>query len=189
MVKRFSAYEIVTLAVYLLGGEARRVDTEDVAIKANEIAPGRFTWRKYYDQINLELVRVYLSDAKKPEKGGYLCGSGKTGWTLTEKGTEFAKRHIEDLDGAALSNERHRRQKERTRLLASTAFQKFMTGGPNAVSRRDIEVFFRIDDYVVGEARERKVARIVKAFGNDPELGGVVRELANRVRGGEQNRS
>jgi len=189
MAKKFSSHEIVTLAVYLLGGETRRVDTEDVAIKANEIAPGRFTWRKYYDQINLELIRVYLSDAKKAGKGGYLRGSGKAGWILTEKGTEFAKRHVEDLNGAVLSNERHRRHKERTRLLTSAAFQKFMTEGPNAVSRRDIEVFFRIDDYVVGEARERKVARIVKAFGNDPELGRVVRELASRIRGGEQNRS
>jgi len=37
--------EIVTLAVYLLGGDAHWVDTEDIAKKANELAPGRFTWR------------------------------------------------------------------------------------------------------------------------------------------------
>ena len=40
-------HEIVTLAVYLLGGERQRVDTEDIAVKANELASGRFTWRRY----------------------------------------------------------------------------------------------------------------------------------------------
>jgi hypothetical protein len=48
--KALANHEIVTLAVYLLGGEAQRVDTEDIAIRANELAPGRFTWRKYRDQ-------------------------------------------------------------------------------------------------------------------------------------------
>lgn len=61
----FSNHEIVTLAVYLLGGEAKVIDTEDVAVKANEIAPGRFTWRKFPEQINIENVRTFLSDAKK----------------------------------------------------------------------------------------------------------------------------
>jgi hypothetical protein len=60
-----SNHEIVTLAVYLLGGDTQYLDTEDIAVKANEIAPGRFTWRKYSDQINIENVRAFLSDAKK----------------------------------------------------------------------------------------------------------------------------
>ncbi|HAB18651.1 MAG TPA: hypothetical protein DCE44_19690 [Verrucomicrobiales bacterium] len=50
-------HEIVTLAVYLLGGDTHRVDTEDVAVKANDLAHGRFTWRKYRDQINIDANR------------------------------------------------------------------------------------------------------------------------------------
>jgi hypothetical protein len=69
-------HEIVTLAVYLLGGEAHKVDTEDIAKKSNELAPGRFTWRKYSDQINIEHIRAFLSDAKKPKNGAYLTGVG-----------------------------------------------------------------------------------------------------------------
>ena len=88
---QFSNHEIVTLAAYLLGGDVRHVDTEDVAFKASELAPGRFAWRKYPDQINLEIIRVYLSDAKKLAKGGYLIRSGADGWLLTEKGVRFAK--------------------------------------------------------------------------------------------------
>jgi len=44
--KALSNHEIVTLAVYLPGGDSKRIDTEDVAVKSNELAPGRFTWRK-----------------------------------------------------------------------------------------------------------------------------------------------
>ena len=36
-------HEIVTLAVYLLGGDAQRIDTEDVAVKANALA-AEFDW-------------------------------------------------------------------------------------------------------------------------------------------------
>ena len=33
-------YEIVVLAAYLAGAQYRYVDTEDIAVKANEIVPG-----------------------------------------------------------------------------------------------------------------------------------------------------
>lgn len=58
--KFLSNSETVLVAVYLLRGDSNSVDTEDVAVKANELAPGAFTWRKYRDQINLEIVRVVL---------------------------------------------------------------------------------------------------------------------------------
>lgn len=79
MPKSLSSHEIVTLAVFLFGGDSRCIDTEDIAVKANEIAPGRFTWRKYRDQINIEQVRAFLSDAKKAKNGAYLSGSGIDG--------------------------------------------------------------------------------------------------------------
>ncbi len=44
--------------------------------KVYELAPNRFGWRKYLKQINSELARVYLSDAKKTAKGALPSGSG-----------------------------------------------------------------------------------------------------------------
>lgn len=70
-----SNYQIVVIAAYLVGGDARRVDTEDIAVKANEIAPRRFSWRKYPEQINIDTVRKRLWDACKPDKGAYILGS------------------------------------------------------------------------------------------------------------------
>lgn len=64
-VKAQANHEIVAMAALLLGGDARRADTEDIAKRASELAPGRFTWREYTDQINIETILAFLSDAKK----------------------------------------------------------------------------------------------------------------------------
>src|SRR5258706_12932137 len=91
--------QLVALALYLLGGEATLVDTEDVAVRVHELAPGRFSWRKYTDQINLELVRVALSDACKGGEA-LVSGTGRTGWSLTAAGRRWAHDNISALSGA-----------------------------------------------------------------------------------------
>jgi hypothetical protein len=189
MSRELANHEVVTLAVYLLGGDRAAVDTEDAAKKANEIAPGRFTWRKYKDQINLEVVRVYLSDAKKKAKGEYLIGSGNTGWSLSEAGLAFAREHVsavENLEATeprkAVGQDRVRQQRERARLLATEAYAKIVTGRSDELTTRDAESFFRIDSYVLGDARRRRVAAIANAHGDDPELAPVIEQLANIVK-------
>jgi hypothetical protein len=188
MSKSLSNHEIVTLAVYLLGGEAQPIDAEDIAIKANEIAPKRFSWRKYPNQINLESVRKRLWDARKPEKGGYLTGSDRQGWLLTENGLRFAKENSNNIDGDLLSRtplslkEKQWLRSERIRMIASEAYLKFQSGQLDAITPQEAEAFFRLDDYVMGEARNRKVIRIVNTFGSDPELGKAVKELTTKIR-------
>src|SRR5438874_12278117 len=97
---------VVTLAVHLLGGAQRAIDTEDIAVEAHRLAPGRFAWKKYPDQINLELVRVYLSDAKKSDKGVLLHGSGRTGWRLTQRGLKWAKEAAQNIENIQTSRTR-----------------------------------------------------------------------------------
>ena len=183
-----SNHEIVTLAVYLLGGDTQYVDTEDIAVKANEIAPGRFTWRKYSNQINIENVRAFLSDAKKEKNGAFLRGAGKDGWLLTESGAAFAKARVDTLENVDLSRERlsvkDRRwlQHERTRMLSSEAFAKLSKGKAEEITAQEAESFFRLDVYVTGNAREDKIVRALNAFGGDPELGPAVKTLAPKVR-------
>jgi hypothetical protein len=184
---KLANHEVVTLAVYLLGGEAKPVDTEDVAKKADEIAPGRFTWRKHQDQINLEMIRVYLSDAKKPAKGALVIGSGNTGWSLSEAGLAFARQHGEPAAGedhgrsGPLGRDRIKHQRERARLLTSGAYLKISRGQADQISRREAESFFRVDSYVRGDARKRRIASTVNTHGDDPELGPVIRELARML--------
>lgn len=185
--KELSNHEIVTLAVYLVGGESQYVDTEDVAVKANELAPGRFAWRKYKNQINIENVRAFLSDSKKEKNGAYTLGSGKKGWILTEAGLAFVKQHIGNINDANLakqnisSKEKKWRLAERNRLLASDAFAKLQAEGIEAVTKREAESFFRVDDYVATEARKQKILRLKNVFGSDPLLGEAISLLAEKL--------
>src|SRR5579872_234810 len=89
--EKLALHEIVAIATYLVGGERKTVDTEDIAIKANEIAPGRFSWRKYKEQIDLYAVYKHLWDLTKPETGSYVTGSKQDGWIMTLAGTTFAE--------------------------------------------------------------------------------------------------
>ena len=84
--------EIVVIALYLLGGDKKSYDTEDVAVKASELAPGKFSWRKYRENIDQELVRRTITSAKLDSN--YVVGSQKDVWMLTKTGVEFARKNI-----------------------------------------------------------------------------------------------
>lgn len=90
-VRALSNIEIVALALYALGGDSRFVDTEDIAMKANELTPGRFTWAKYPEQVNIHTIMTHLWDAKSGRKGNLLVGSEKEGWMLTAGGLDLAR--------------------------------------------------------------------------------------------------
>ena len=183
----FANHEIVTLAVYILGGESKEIDTEDIALKVNELAPGRFNWRKYHDQINIENVRTFLSDAKKIKNGAYLLGSGKKGWLLTEKGVAFAKQHLKELNKSKLARtplsqeERRWMHREKMRMLTHPVLSKSMAHDQDLITAQEAESFFRVDDYVTGTAREKKIVKILNTFRDDPEIGQAVVMLARKV--------
>lgn len=179
--------ELVTLAVYLLGGDVSPIDTEDVAVKAHELAPTRFSWRKYTEQINLELVRVSLSDAKKEKYGARVDGPGERGWTLTSAGLDWAKRTVdsvpemnlrrirEDGRGGGIQEQRWRRERER--ILKTTAWQAAAAG--NLVSTRDAQEVFRIDSYAVGRMRILKISRLQALFNEDAKMTAFLDQMAN----------
>ena len=181
-------HEIVVLAAYLVGARYSYVDTEDIAVKANEIAPGRFSWRKYKDQINIETVRKRLWDATKPEKGGYLIGTEVKGWLVTEAGRQYAEANLAKLEQWDLSKNRLSRReqtwvgRERIRMRGEAAYQKLRSGAGSEITPAEAERFFRVDDYVVGDARRAKIERARNVLSNDPELSAAINEIAKLVR-------
>ena len=187
----FSNKELVTIAIFLLGGDSKYVDTEDIAVKVNDLAPGRFKWRKYPDQINIDNVRKRLSDAKDPKKGGYILGSFKQGWILSEVGLKFSQKRIKDLDSVNLERipltrkEMVWRNREKTRMLASGAYEKFTSNNIESITSQEAKAFFRIDDYIMGKARERRLALIINSFREDPDLGKLIKNLAKKVKKSE----
>jgi hypothetical protein len=187
LTRKYSNSEVVTLAVYLLGGRDRFIDTEDIAIKAQELSPGRFGWRKYPERINLELVRVGLSDAAKSgPQGGLLRGTGQKGWTLTVAGLEWSASVARDPSNLTPelgeSRERggsvdaQRLDRERARLTDSAAWAKWPRQA-GAISLQDAQEIFRLDSYATDELRITKIDRLRKLFVGEPELSSFIEHL------------
>jgi len=180
--------DIVAIAAYMAGAAKKRVDMEDIAVKANEIAPGRFSWRKYKEQIDLELIYKHLWDLTKPDHGSYVTGTKNEGWMLTLAGTTFAETAVETVEGMNLGKVRltkadeQRMKRDRVRMLSEPAYKKIAEGRAGEVTVVEAERFFRLDDYVVGQARERKLAQAENAFHDDPKLGPAIANAAKLVR-------
>ncbi len=85
-----SNVEILTLVIYWLGGATTPVDLEDAAIEAFNLAPKKFSWIKYADQIDLRIVQYAIRDACKRDVN-YLKGTSKHGYMLTQLGLNWAK--------------------------------------------------------------------------------------------------
>jgi hypothetical protein len=188
---QFKTTELVTWAVHQLGGDQRHIDTEDVAVRVFQFAPKRFGWRKYPEQINLELVRVYLSDAKKVEHGELLSGSGKTGWRLTRKGLEwlastrkrldaFQKDEPVDRRSRAGSVDSNRRDREHKRILSLPAWAHWVEG-ERSVVLADAREVFRLDSYATPSVRESKLTRLKAMFADDEDLSRFLAHLSAEI--------
>lgn len=172
--------ELVVLAAYLLGGTLRMVETEDIAMKAHQMAPLRFAWRKYPEQIDIERVRVRLSQAKHES---LLSGVHSKGWRLTANGTLVVEDNLLVLAGqgsAKASVRKSDRQwiaSEKKRLLATPAYKKFAAGRSTEISKIEIQDFFRVDEYMNPETRKIKLDRLLGAFRSDKALGELIEAL------------
>jgi hypothetical protein len=190
-----SQVDMVVLAVFRLGGDQHAIDTEDIAIEVNQIAPGRFTWRKYPEQVNLELVRVYLSAAKGPQNGRLLQGSGRSGWSLSSQGLAWAKANAGRLSRKAADRTRAQRHSgsidetrwrtEWTRIRSTEAWARWNQDSA-AISRKEASEVFRIDQYAVGRIRDIKIARLRAMFEDDPEMKPFIEAMAGLIEKGEE---
>lgn len=165
--------------MYLLGGTSKSVDTEDAAVRCHELAPDLFSWQKYKEQINLELVRVSLSDAKKAKNGGLLSGSGREGWRLSSRGLDwirsredsgftFAAKPVRPSRGRAGSIDSVRRERERQRLLSTDAWVEWDQS--KTISAKAAQQVFRIDEYTTDRMVAIKVARLRAIFERHDEM-------------------
>jgi len=183
--------KIVVLAAFLAGAANGYADTEDIAVQAAKMAPGRFSWRKYPDQINIDTVRKRLWDAASEKKGGLLTGSEKDGWLLTESGLQFCSEHDERLktvDATVMRRSKKEQPwatRERARMCAEAAYTKWADGQVKEVTSVEAERFFRIDDYIVGDLRQSRISRAKDTFATDPTMSEAIEEIAKKVRARE----
>ncbi len=98
-----SNVDVVLYALFKLGGDERKIHTEEIAYEAHSLAKERFTWRlsRFRDMgfPDKEPVRRALMDAAK-EKYGHLAegragvhakGKETDGWALTPEGVTWIR--------------------------------------------------------------------------------------------------
>ena len=100
------------LAVYglfVLGGDTKYVHTEDVALKCFELFQHSFSWVKYPQYPDKDIVRIALCDARKVKYGALVegrAGRGSAvndGWRLTTDGIEWIQEHRGQIEAFAAS--------------------------------------------------------------------------------------
>lgn len=176
VINNFSNSQFVTLAVAELGGHTQFVDREDVAVYVNSIAPGKFTWRKYPEYIDLDSVGVALRDAKKEKNGGLLLGNNTKGWMLSPSGVKWVASL--ELETAEISYESHSRKKslfasqeiEAARLRGTQAYQHYLAKSLEQITLQDFYQFARVNEYFQTKAREKRYAIIENAVTSDDDL-------------------
>lgn len=168
-IEELSNYQIVTITVAILGGETKHVDEEDIAIKADELASGKFNWRKYPNRINLVTVRVALDDAKKLRNKKLLIGNHVRGWMLNSNGLRWIialkqSQEINDFPSEIISRIHDSLIHEKERLLLTNAYNQFINGNKSDISRQDFFEFTRTNEYFKTKANERRYTIVGNAI-------------------------
>ncbi len=172
----FTKPQLVTIAVALLDGDTVYVDREDIALKVNNIAPGRFNWRKYPEHIDIVAVNFALQDAKKTQYGELVVGNNTKGWMLSPAGLKW----IKTVDLGAIHNDlpvKHRKasifanqELERNRLFNTKAYNLFVEGKSKEIDVQDFYEFARVNEYFQIKTRQRRYAIIANAVSDDGTL-------------------
>ena len=186
-----SNHEIITLAAFFLGADEKAIDSEDIAIKAFELASDRFSWKKYPENIDIFAVRSALSDARKKKNGCLLLGKDESGWRLSADGLKRAR----ELVGAfsshiagppRISKEKKRQVSiERARLLSDPAFTKLTSGDHEGLTKTEAERIFRLNEYIDGPRRIEKIERLRLMFVDDKNLSPHIEYAARMLKTGE----
>jgi hypothetical protein len=147
-----SNIEIVIVVLAQLGGATRKVHTEQIAVKAYELAPDRFSWNlpeyRSKNWPDKQAVRFALENEKRKENGRRVDGdtahgdSARDGWRLSPVGAEWIAanqdRILKSLTAKPSSIPRREAQRFCKRLKKETVYQSFVsTGAVENVSRYD----------------------------------------------------
>lgn len=134
--------ELVVYGLYLAGGASSFAHTEDVALECWKRFQDSFSWTKYPQYPDKDIVRVALTDARKPKYGALVAGrvegaasdaKDSAGWRLTPAGLQWISDHQAEFDAGESGREpKKHRQLSLKRLkdvTGETLFQRFLTEG------------------------------------------------------------
>lgn len=159
------------LALFDLGGSVRPVGTEDVAMRAAQVAPRAFRWKRYPEQVHLEAVRLALK-AGKEHSPPLAVGTVRQGWQLTPEGVQACE-SVRGTPPALL-------QEETRRVSHSPAFRTWQGRGAVAVTKTELLDLLRVDEYFPEARRRERVIALLNAVRGNPELESFAAEMRER---------
>ena len=173
--------DIVTIALYILGNGTKSFDKEEIATKADEIAPIRFRWKTNPNMISDGLVWDALSNARKK---GYVL-ENTTKYLLTEQGIKFAQNNINKIKNYDQTRTRfNKKDKEvyentKDRILSSSLFLKAKENKLSEVESSEFHNFFRINEYMDKKQIREKIYKLKNMFVNDKNLNNNISLITN----------
>ena len=182
MKKQLSNLEIVTLSLYILsdGLGIKGFDVEQIATKADEIAPERFRWKSNPSMISDSNVWDSLSNARQKK---YILEQ-TTKYYLTEEGIKFSKINIKNIKKFDQSRSRlSRNDKEiieniKMRLVNSSAYKKISNKEEKKLNMLDFHQFFRLSEYMDIKKKREKIQKLKNTFINDEEIKIIIDKVA-----------
>ena len=128
--------DIVLFALYQLGGIKKKIFTEDIARKCFEIAPSRFSWRRYPEYPDIEPARKSLMEARNQRvfvkgRAGEVRGvKPSDGWIFSPEGILWLEKNLKRISFALGQTKKTVRRTESSKRVAelesTVAYKKFI---------------------------------------------------------------
>ena len=190
MPKKIKNIELVTIALYQLGGTTKSKDTEDIAVQADKIDPERFKWKnkKYKKYIDKSLVLESLKAAKNRAIGSFLSGNDDKGWMLTSTGLKFSKNSKNLFSGLVVRKKRLKKKKknyllrEEYRIINSEAYIKYFDNRKKDINQNDIKKLFKVDDYTSLKDLDKRIINLLDNFPENHEIYELISNYKKEVR-------
>ena len=173
---KYNNSDVTVIALYQLGGALRYIHLEDVALKAAELSPKTFSWKKYPEQINLEAVRIALKN-ELGAKNRRVLGSIRDGWMLTSNGLSWCLANASSGISQSVTDQIH---KEITRARKTDAFIKILANKGEQISDNDLKALLRVDEYFSPRNRREHVVALANSAVIDPQLMPLLTVLKQR---------
>ena len=173
---KYNNSDVTVIALYQLGGALRYIHLEDVALKAAELSPKTFSWKKYPEQVNLETVRLALKN-ELGAKNRRVFGSIRDGWMLTPKGLSWCLANASSGISQSVTDQMH---KEIIRAKKTDAFSKMLANKGEQISDNDLKALLRVDEYFSPRNRRERVVALANSAVIDPQLKPLLTVLKQR---------
>ena len=190
MEKKIKNIELVTIALYEIGGATKSQDTEDIAIKADQIDNERFKWKnkKYKKYIDKGLILESLKAAKNRAIGSFLTGNDDKGWILTPGGLKFSKESkklfpkIRVRKKRLTKTEKNYLIREQFRIVNTEAYEKHFSNRENQISQIDIKKLFKVDDYTTKKDLEKRILKLLDNFSDQDSIYQIINKYKKEVK-------